>query len=66
MTNLLTKRQLARLAKLPENHRVVGQRGGTPIVQRPDGQVLRVQPNGGLVATTSVQKARSYLDMERC
>jgi hypothetical protein len=62
---LLTKRQLACLAALPAGHRVVGEREGTPIVERSDGQLLRVQPNGRLVAA-SVQKLRSYLEMERC
>jgi hypothetical protein len=64
--DLLTRRQLERLAKLPKDHAVVGVRKGSPIVERPDGQLLHVQPNGRLAATTLVQKAQSYLDMERC
>ena len=64
--DLLTGRQLERLAELPNDHTVVGVRKGSPIVERPDGQLLCVQPNGHLVATTLVQKAQSYLDMERC
>jgi hypothetical protein len=63
---LLTQRQLACLAKLPENHRVLGASKGSPIVQRPDGQVLRVQPNGHLAVTTLVSGAQSYLHVERC
>jgi hypothetical protein len=64
--DLLTGRQLARLAELPNDHTVVGVRKGSPIVERSDGQVLCVQPNGQMVATTLVEKAQSYLDMERC
>lgn len=64
--DLMTKRQLARLAALGEDHRVVGLRKGIPIVRRADGQVFRIQPNGHLVATPSVQNAQSYLDLERC
>jgi hypothetical protein len=62
----MTKRQLARLAKLGEDDRVVGVRRGIPIVRRADGQVFRVQPNGHLVQTPPVQGAQSYLDLERC
>ncbi len=64
--NLLTARQIERLAELPDDHRVVGARKGSPIVERPDGRLLCVQPNGRLAAAALVQKAQSYLDMERC
>jgi hypothetical protein len=64
--DLLTKRQLACLTGLPEGHRLIGVRKGSPIVERDDGQVLRVQPNGRLVVSYPVQEVRSYLDMERC
>lgn len=63
--DLLTKRQLACLAKLPEGYRVVGDTDGSPVVRRPDGQLLRVQPNGNLAATTLVKRVRSYLRTER-
>jgi hypothetical protein len=63
--DLLTKRQLACLAKLPENYRVVAATDGSPVVRRPDGQLLRIQPNGSLAATTLVQRVRSYLETER-
>ncbi|HWG08064.1 MAG TPA: hypothetical protein VN672_03550 [Solirubrobacteraceae bacterium] len=62
---LLTRRQLACLAELPDDYRVLGERAGTPIVEGPHGETLRVQPNGRMVAT-SVQKVQSYLEMERC
>jgi hypothetical protein len=64
--DLLTARQLERLGALPHDHTVVGVRKGSPIVERSDGQLLCVQPNGQMVATAVVQKAQSYLDMERC
>jgi hypothetical protein len=64
--DLLTKRQLACLARLPEDHRVIGVRRGSPIIERADGEILRIQPNGRLAVTTSVQQVRSYLEMERC
>ena len=63
--DLLTQRQLACLGKLPEEYRVVGARNGSPLVRRPDGQLLRVQPNGQLAATTLVQSVESYLQLER-
>jgi len=58
---LLTQRQLACLAKLPEDHRVLGASKGSPVVQGPDGQLLLVQPTGQLVATTPVSRVQSYL-----
>jgi hypothetical protein len=64
--DLLTKRQLASLAGLPEDHRVISVRRGSPIVERDDGRILRVQPNGRLVVSSSVQQVRSYLEMDRC
>jgi hypothetical protein len=63
--DLLTKRQLACLAKLPENYTVVGATDGSPVVRRPDGQLLRIQPNGNLAATTLVKRVQSYLSTER-
>jgi hypothetical protein len=64
--DLLTKRQLACLASLPEDYRVIGLRRGSPIIERANGEILRIQPNGRLAVTTSVQQVRSYLEMERC
>ena len=64
--NLLTQRQIERLSRLPEDHRVVAFRAGSPVVRRADGQVLLVQPNGRLAAATLVQRVQSYLSTERC
>jgi hypothetical protein len=62
----LTQGQIARLAMLPDDHRVVGGREGSPVVERPDGRLVCVEPNGRLAATTLVSKVQSYLCLERC
>jgi hypothetical protein len=63
--DLLTQRQLACLEKLPDEYRVVCVSNGSPLVRRPDGQPLRVQPSGQLATTTLVQSVESYLQLER-
>jgi hypothetical protein len=62
---LLTQRQLRRLETLPDNYRVVTARDGTPIVQSPTGQRLRLQPNGRLAATSLIKSVQSYLHVQR-
>ena len=62
---LLTKRQLRRLETLPDNYRVVTARDGTPIVESPSGQTLRLQPNGRLAGTTLIESVQSYLHVQR-
>jgi hypothetical protein len=62
--NLLTKRQIRSIGRLPEGHKVVSTRHGTPIVRRPDGRLLRVQPDGRLAATISVERVQSYLHIQ--
>jgi hypothetical protein len=62
---LLTKRQLRRLETLPDDYKVVNARDGTPIVQSPAGQRLRLQPNGRLAATTLMESVTSYLHVPR-
>ena len=62
MNMLLTARQLDRLRELPPDHIVLTARDGSPILERPDGRLWRLQPNGNLVpATTAVGRVRSYL-----
>ncbi len=61
-----TRRQRTSLAKLPEDHRVVGVQDGSAIVERPDGRLSRVKPNGRVVPRAPVPAAQSYLDMQRC
>jgi hypothetical protein len=58
-----TQRQIRRMEKLPEGHKMVNTRYGAPIVRRPDGQLFRVQPNGRLAAAIRVERVRSYLDV---
>ena len=64
--DLLTQHQHARLAKLPEDHGVVGAREDSPVVRRPDGQLPRVQPNGHVSITSLVERVQSYLRIEHC
>jgi len=58
---LLTQQQIRCMEQLPEGHRLVSTRSGAPIVRRPDGRLLRVQPNGRFATTISVERVQSYL-----
>ena len=60
-THPLTHRQIRCLEELPEDHEVVSTNGGPPIVRGPKGELLRVKPNGRLVAL--VESVQSYLDV---
>jgi hypothetical protein len=62
----LTRPQIARPASLPDGHAIVGERPGSPRLERPDGWVVRLQPNRRLVATALVSRVQSYLHLERC
>jgi hypothetical protein len=57
-TMTLTDQQSLRIAELPEDYRVVGVEGSTPLVRKPTGQVLRIQQNGRLIAATIAAKRR--------
>ena len=61
MNMLLTARQLDRLRELPPSHKVLTARDGSPILERPDGRLWRVQPNGSLAPAPPVERVRSYL-----
>jgi hypothetical protein len=61
MNMLLTARQLDRLRELSSDHKLLTVRDGCPILERPDGQHWRVQPNGSLALTPPVERVRSYL-----
>ena len=54
----LTDQQSARIAELPADYRVVGLDRSTPLVRKPAGQLLRIQPNGRLVAATIAARRR--------
>jgi hypothetical protein len=58
---LLTQQQIRCMEQLPEGHKLVSTRSGAPIVRRPDGRLLRLQPNGRFVTTISVERVQSYL-----
>ena len=60
---LLTQRQMSRLDRLPDDHRVVSAQGDEPVVRRPDGQLLRVQRNGRVSPATLVDRVQTYLDV---
>jgi hypothetical protein len=60
---LLTQQQIRCMEQLPEGHKLVSTRSGAPIVRRPDGRLLRVQPNGRFVTTISVERVQSYLKL---
>jgi hypothetical protein len=61
---LLTGSQLSRLETLPDDYKVVSARDGIPIVESPNGQTLRLQPNGRLAATALSERAQSNLDIQ--
>lgn len=63
MSLLFTARQLERLRELAPDHKVLTARDGSPILERPDGRLWRVQPNGRLVLAPRVEPVRSYLDV---
>jgi len=60
-THPLTERQVRRIRRLPDGHRVVSVRDGMPIVRQPGGKMLRMQPSGRLVVTVGVERVQSYL-----
>jgi hypothetical protein len=60
MNMLLTARQLDRLRELPPDHKLITARDGSPILERPDGWLWRVQPNGNLAPAMPVERVRSY------
>ncbi|HEV2980896.1 MAG TPA: hypothetical protein VGX51_05660 [Solirubrobacteraceae bacterium] len=61
MNVLLTARQLDRLRELPPDHKVLTMRDGSPTLERPDGRLWRMQPNGSLAPMPPVERVRSHL-----
>jgi hypothetical protein len=59
----LTQRQIRCIEQLPEGHKVVNTGHDVPTVRRPDGQLLRLQRNGRVVAITRVTRVQSYLHL---
>jgi len=60
MNMLLPARQLAHLRELSPGPTVLTARD-TPILERPDGRLWRVQPIGSLAPAPPVERVRSYL-----
>ena len=58
----LTNQQSARIAELSAEYRVVGVDESAPLVRKPAGQLLRIQPNGRLVAATIAARRRLAQD----
>jgi len=61
MNMVLTARQLDRLRKLSPDHKLITARDGAPILERADGRLWRVQPNGNLAPAMPVERVRSYM-----
>jgi hypothetical protein len=57
----LNQRQRRRIEQLPDDYRVVNARDGVVILRRADGQLLRMQPDGRLISTISVERVQDYL-----
>jgi hypothetical protein len=64
MNHQLTQRQIQRLGKLPPDYRIVSAQRRFPVLRRPDGRRLLVQPNGRLAAFPLVERVQSYLRIE--
>ena len=54
----LSQQQSARMVELPEDYRVVGVEYRTPLVRKPTGQIIRIQPNGRMTAATVAARRR--------
>jgi hypothetical protein len=59
----LTKRQVRRMEKPPNGHKVVNTRHVVPTARRSEGQLFRVQPSGRPAATVRVERVKFYLDV---
>jgi len=58
---VLTQRQLRRMERLPQGHVVLSTRRGVAVVRRPDGRLMRIQPDGRLAGMLRVERVQSYL-----
>jgi hypothetical protein len=61
-TQPMTERQMSRMDRLPPGCVVMSTRAGIAIVRRPDGQVVRIKPDGHLLAAgLNIKRVQSYL-----
>jgi hypothetical protein len=60
---LMAQRQVRILETLLGGYKVINTHYGEVIVRRRDGQLLRIQSDGRLVALEPVQKVQSYLQL---
>jgi hypothetical protein len=60
-TQVLTQRQVRKMERLPEGHIVLSTRKGVAVVRRPDGRLMRLQPDGRLAGMIRIERVQSYL-----
>ena len=60
-TKALTHRQVRKMERLPEGHIVLSTRKGVAVVRRPDGRLMRLQPDGRLAGMIRIERVQSYL-----
>jgi hypothetical protein len=60
-TQVLTHRQARKMERLPEGHVVLSTRKGVAVVRRPDGRLMRLQPDGRLAGMIRIERVQSYL-----
>jgi hypothetical protein len=60
-TKMLTQRQVRKMERLPEGHVVLSTRKGVAVVRRPDGRLMRLQPDGRLAGMIRIERVQSYL-----
>ncbi len=63
-TPSLTPRQIRSMKRLTEGHVVLSTRRGVAIVRRPDGRLMRLQPDGRLAGMIRVERVQSYLHVQ--
>ena len=54
----LSEQQSLRIAELPDDYRVVGVDGSSPLVREPTGQILCIQQSGRMTPATRAARDR--------
>ena len=62
----LTQPQIKRLADLPDDHRVIGERDRSPVIESSAGDRLLLRPSGRMVLDGRVAGSQPYLSVDRC
>jgi hypothetical protein len=64
--DVLTRAARDRLEQLPDDHAIVSATPSSAVVERADGRLFRVEPDGRLAATDAlVARVQSYLHVPR-